>query len=173
MTSTNESVAEAYLVESREQLRKAADIIRHCVGQMTDEQLSWRPNETMSSVGNLVLHLCGNVRQWIISGVGGDPDVRDRPSEFAECGPFHRDDLLRRLDELVEQADTVLRSVEPARLMESRRIQGFDTTGLSAIFDSVAHFKGHTQEIVHLTRWQLGESYRFQWVPSTPEEGAP
>ena len=57
-------------------------------------------------------------------------------------------------------------------LLEPRRIQGFETTGLAAIFDSVAHFKGHTQEIVHLTRMQLGDRYRFEWVPSTPEEGA-
>jgi len=173
MPPTNDNLAEAYLNEAREQLAKAAGIIRHSLGQLTDEQLSWRPHEKMNSVGNLVLHLCGNVRQWIISGVGGEPDVRDRPTEFAERGPFGKDDLLRRLDELVEQTDGVLRSVEPARLLENRRIQGFDTTGLSAIFDSVAHFKGHAQEVVHLTRMQLGDGYRFEWVPSTPEEGAP
>ena len=66
----------------------------------------------------------------------------------------------------------IFATVTAQQLVERRRIQGFETTGLAAIFDSVAHFKGHTQEIVCLTRMQLGDSYRFEWIPSTPEEGA-
>ncbi len=76
------------------------------------------------------------------------------------------------LAEVLDKADVVLKNAAPLELLEPRRIQGFETTGLAAIFDSVAHFKGHTQEIVHLTRMQLGDRYRFEWVPSTPEEGA-
>jgi hypothetical protein len=57
--------------------------------------------------------------------------------------------------------------------MEPRRIQGFDVTGAAAIFDSVPHFRGHTQEIVHMTRLQLGDAYKFAWTPTTPEQGAP
>jgi hypothetical protein len=173
MATTNAYFADAYLVEAREQLAKASGTIRHCLSQLTDAQLSWRPHGSRNSIGNLVLHLCGNVRQWIISGVGGETDVRDRPKEFAERGPFRKEDVLRQLDKVVEQADAVLRTPRPLRLLERRRIQGFETTGLSAIFDSVAHFKGHSQEIVCLTRMQLGDSYRYEWVPSTPEEGAP
>jgi GNAT superfamily N-acetyltransferase len=173
MPPTDISIADAYFVEARTQLAKASDAIRHCLSQLTDAQISWRPHDSMNSIGNLVLHVCGNIRQWIIAGVGGEPDVRDRPKEFAERGPFGKEDLLRHFDQLVEQADAVLRTLPPSQLLERRRIQGFDTTGLSAIFDSVAHFKGHTQEIVCLTRMQLGDTYRFEWVPSTPEEGAP
>jgi len=173
MLPTNESVAETYVAGAREQLTKGTRIIQHCLGQLTDQQVAWRPQESMNSIGNLILHLCGNVRQWIISGVGGEPDVRDRPREFAEPGPFVKQDLIHRLDEVVRQADEMIASVTPRQLLEPRRIQGFETTGLAAIFDSVAHFKGHTQEIVCLTRLQLGEAYRYEWVPSTPEEGAP
>lgn len=173
MASTDAHLAAAYLAEAREQLAKATGVICHCLGQLNDERALWRPHESMNSVGNLVLHLCGNVRQWIISGVGGEPDLRDRPKEFAERGPFQAKELVRQLNELVERADAVLRTVPASQLLERRRIQGFDTTGLSAVFDSVAHFKGHTQEIVFLTRIQLGDNYRFEWVPSTPEEGAP
>jgi hypothetical protein len=167
-----ETVAEAYVAEARRQIAKAAGVVQHCLGQLTDEQLSWRPQKPMNSIGNLVLHLCGNVRQWIVSGVGGAADLRNRPQEFAQSGPFEREELLRQLGEVVRRADEVLEAVSPPQLLQRRRIQGFDTTGLSAIFDSVAHFKGHTQEIVCLTRWQLGPAYRFQWAPSTPEEGA-
>jgi uncharacterized damage-inducible protein DinB len=173
MIPTNEDVAEAFAATAREELAKAATVIQHCLEQLTDEQIAWRPTESLNSIGNLVLHLCGNVRQWIISGVGGEPDVRNRPREFTERGPFGKEEALRQLNEVVEQADAVLRTLSPLQLLERRRIQGFDTTALSAIFDSVAHFKGHTQEIVCLTRLQLGEGYRYEWVPSTPEEGAP
>jgi hypothetical protein len=173
MSATDANLGEAYLAESREQLSKATGVIRHCLGQLNHERLQWRPTESMNGIGNLVLHLCGNVSQWIISGVGGEPDLRDRPQEFSERGPFRAKDLLRQLDEVTERADAVLRAVPPRQLLDHRRVQGFETTGLSAIFDSVAHFKGHTQEIVFLTRMQLGNDYRFEWVPSTPEEGAP
>lgn len=173
MTPTENSVAEAYTTEARQQLAKAAKVIQHCLAQLTDQQVAWRPHEAMNSVGNLVLHLCGNVRQWIVAGVGGEPDVRDRPKEFAERGPFVGEDLSRHLEEALRQADRVLVAVTPTRLAERRCIQGFETSVLAAILDSVAHFKGHTQEIVCLTRLQLGDRYRYEWIPSTPEEGAP
>jgi len=173
MPPTATSIAEAYVGEAREQLAKAARILRHCLDQLTDEQLSWRPRESQNSIGNLVLHLCGNVRQWITSGVGGETDVRNRPLEFAERGPFRKEDLIWNFDETIKQANAVLSTVRSSTLLEPRCIQGFESTGLSAIFDSVAHFKGHTQEIVCLTRMQLGDGYRLEWVPTTPEEGAP
>lgn len=172
MMPTDDSVTSAYVAGAQEQLGKGAKIIQHCLGQLTDEQLAWRPHELLNSIGNLVLHLCGNLRQWIISGVGGEPDVRNRPAEFAEQGPFAKQDLLHHLDGVLQQVDEVIGAVTAERLLQPRRIQGFETTGLAAIFDSVAHFKGHTQEIVCLTRLQLGDAYRFEWAPSTPEEGA-
>jgi hypothetical protein len=72
----------------------------------------------------------------------------------------------------VSEAKGVLGRLTARQLMEVRRIQGFNVTGLAAIFDSVPHFRGHTQEIVHLTRLQLGDAYRFAWTPMTPEQGA-
>ena len=173
MPSSDSDIADAYLAEAKEQIAKATEVIRHCLEQLTDEQLAWRPSESMNSVGTLVLHLCGNLRQWIVSGVGGETDVRDRPQEFAGRGPFRRDDLARCLDEMVGKVNAALSTVEASQLLGSCRIQGFETTELSAVFDSVAHFKGHTQEIVCFTRMQLGDGYRFEWAPSTPEEGAP
>ncbi|HUG89367.1 MAG TPA: DUF1572 family protein, partial [Planctomycetaceae bacterium] len=144
--------------------------IRHCLNQLTDEQVWWRPTPPQNSIANLILHLCGNVRQWIISGLGREPDIRNRPQEFAERGPVPRDELIGQLDDAVRQADAVLGTLTPEQLLAHCRIQGFDTTGLSAIFDSVGHFKGHTQEIICLSRMQLGEAYQFDWIPSTAEQ---
>lgn len=158
--------------EAANELGNAISRIRHCLGQLRDEQIWRRPREEMNSVGNLVLHLCGNLRQWIVIGLGGGEDRRDRPAEFAERGPIARADLLHQLDNVVAEATTVLTRMTGTELLRPRRIQGFDVTGVGAIFDSVPHFRGHTQEIVHMTRAMLNDAYQFHWTPQTPEQGA-
>ncbi len=163
----NQAIAKAYLAEATNQLEKATGVIRHCLNQLNDEQLAWRPQPGMNSIGNLVRHLCGNVEQWIIAGIGEQPDTRDRPKEFSDQGPFQRQDLTDQLEDLLKRAAAVLSKVSVEHLLQRRTIQGFDTTGLTAIFDSVAHFKGHTQEIVALTRTQLGDQYEFECDPAT------
>jgi hypothetical protein len=170
---TADELAAAVGTAAANELESARDRIEHCLGQLTEEQVWQRPGPGLNSVGNLILHLCGNVRQWVVAGIGGAPDHRNRPAEFAERGPVPKDELLRRLDTVVAEAGRVLMGVSARQLAERRRIQGFDVTGAAAIFDSVPHFRGHTQEIVHMTRLQLGDAYRFAWVPTTPEEGAP
>jgi hypothetical protein len=169
---TADDVAAAVGAEAAKELTSALGKIKHCLGQLNDDQVWRRPHPALNSIGNLILHLCGNLRQWVVAGLGGAADVRDRPAEFAERGPIPKGELLRRLDAVTAEAVAVLGRLTARSLLESRRIQGFDVTGLAALFDSVPHFRGHTQEIVHLTRSQLGDAYQFAWTPSTPEQGA-
>lgn len=166
----NDSIGHAFLVEARSRMDEATAKINHCVNQLDDPKLWWRPTPSQNSIGNLILHLCGNVRQWIISGVGGAEDVRNRPSEFAEDKIIPKSELLKTLQTCIEEAGNALANAESSGLLATCRIQGFDTTVLSAILDTVSHFRGHTQEIISLTRQQLGESYKYHWTPSTPEE---
>jgi hypothetical protein len=171
-TATTPDIGQAYLTAARQRLAACHDRIRHCIFQLDDTQVWWRPAPAMNSIANIVLHLCGNLRQWIVAGVGG-ADVRNRPQEFAEQGPIPTADLLGRLEQVVREADSALARLDGGRLLEPRRIQGFDETALSAIFGSLAHLAGHTQEIVYITRLQCGDAYRFAWAPATPEQGAP
>ncbi len=159
-------------VQASNEMGNAMQRIRHCLAQLNDDQIWSRPSEAMNTTANLILHLCGNVRQWIISGVGGAEDMRQRPLEFSLRGPIAGDELLKQLEQTVADAKAVLTRVSASELLRTRRIQGFDVTGMQAIFESVAHFRGHTQEIIHMTRCQLGDAYRFAWSPSTAEEGA-
>ncbi len=165
---TADELAAAVGNEAAKELTSALSKIKHCLAQLSDEQVWWRGSAEQNSIGNLLLHLCGNVRQWIVSGLGVAADVRNRPAEFAERGSIPKEELLRRLDQVVDEAKTVLGRLTARRLLEVRRIQEFDVTGLAAIFDSVPHFRGHTQEIVHMTRLQLGDAYKFAWTPATP-----
>jgi hypothetical protein len=155
------------------ELGSALERIKHCLNHLKEEQVWWRSSPGLNSTGNLILHLCGNLRQWIVAGVGGAADVRDRPAEFAEPGPVSKEDLLRNLEAVVAEAKGILAGITARQLEEVRRIQGFDVSGAAAIFDSVPHFRGHTQEIIHMTRSQLGDAYQFAWTPTTPDQGAP
>lgn len=151
---------ELYVIAARQCLSESMGKIEHCISQLTDEQIWWRPREgqpgEMNSIANLMLHLAGNLRQWIISGVGGAKDVRNRPAEFADHSRKPAAEVLAKLRQTVSEADAVLAKLDAEQLVQPRRIQGYDTTVLTAAFGTVAHFRGHAQEIIHMTREQLG-----------------
>ena len=158
-------------------LKPAMNLTVRCkssgMDQLSDDQLWWRPAESMNSVANLILHLCGNVRQWVVSGIGEAADVRERQKEFDQRNSALKAELIQQLESAVADAKVVLSDISVEALLRVRRVQGNDVTGMQAIFHSVSHFRGHTQEIVHMTRFQLGDTYKFDFIPTTPEEGAP
>lgn len=148
--------------------------IRACVERVGDpDALWWRPPSGQgptgtNSIGNLVLHLAGNARQWIVSGVGGAPDTRQRQREFDERGPVPRDELLAHLTRTVQEVDAVLARVTPEQLLgERRRIQGHDVTVMEAIYHVVEHFSMHTGQIILLAKMRAGDEIRFYDV--TPD----
>jgi len=173
MSGSPDDLSKSLTSEAFAELSNAWRKIQHCLAQLDDEQLWNRPNGDLNSTANLLLHLRGNLTQWILSGLGGAPDVRTRPQEFSERGPIPRDELIAGVEATIESVKRVLESLDSAELLRRRRIQGFDVSGTQAIFETVAHFRGHSQEIVHMTRRLLGDSYRFDFTPQTPEQGAP
>ena len=144
-----------------DELAAALGRIAHCVGQLTDDQVWSRPTPAMNSIGNLMLHLAGNVRQLIVAGVGGEPDIRDRQAEFDARGPIPADELLRDLLLGVKRAREVMVSASDESLRAMIPIKRYDLNGIEAIIRCIAHFRGHTQEIIHMTRMILGEKYEF------------
>ncbi len=128
--------------------------IKKCLSELTTEEIWYRPNENSNSVGNLVLHLCGNVRQWLLSGLGGYTDNRRRQQEFDEKGPFPTSILLRHLDELMEEVDKVLNRVTSEQLLLPVEIQGFMETGVSVLVHVIEHFSYHTGQITYYVKWR-------------------
>ena|SRR3990172_5530907 len=161
MTKKQVTNSEAFIEISRRKLSEDyLPKIRRCFETLSEEDIWWRAHETNNSVGNLVLHLCGNVRQWIISGIGGKDDIRDRPAEFAG-GSFSKQTLLHRLEEALRETDIALKNFDTSRLLEKRIIQGFEVTCLEAVFHVVEHFSGHVGQIIFITKLRSGRDLKF------------
>ena len=152
-----EAILLPYLADKLEQY---CGRIETCVGKLTPEQIWTRSRDNENAVGNLMLHLAGNVRQWILHGVGGQPDHRQRDTEFA-ARELEIDELKRRLRLTVDEAAAVIRAVPPERLTQRTMIQKYDVTVIEAIVHVVEHFSGHTAQIIFVTKFLTGEDLGF------------
>lgn len=144
----------AIVSETRRRIiEEAIPRIKQCLDELTDDQIWHKANLNTNSVGNLVLHLCGNVRQWILHGLDGQRDVRNRDSEFSEKGPLPKEDLNSHLDVLVTDLDASLGRIEDIDLLEVKTIQKyFNESGVSILFHVTEHFSYHTGQITYFTK---------------------
>ena len=156
------TMTELFLAFSR---RKLLDTywprLKECVGSLSEEQVWWRPNPASNSVGNLLLHLNGNVGQWLVASFSGGADVRNRPLEFAQQEGIRRDVLLAMLGGTMAQASAVLERLTEADLARVYEIQGYTITGLDAVYQVVEHFSMHYGQIVYITKQLRGEDLGF------------
>jgi uncharacterized damage-inducible protein DinB len=156
------SIAAPFLSRSRYYLlTEYPTKIRTAAEALPPDKLWWRPNEQSNSVGNLLLHLSGNVRQWIISGVGGRPDVRKRGMEFAARGGMTVANMVDGLEATLAEADSVLCGLSPSELLTRRTIQARDTTVFEAVYHVVEHFSTHTGQIVWIAKMLAPGAIQF------------
>ncbi|HEY9383484.1 MAG TPA: DUF1572 family protein [Gemmatimonadales bacterium] len=156
------NTAQAFLAQSREYLTgHYLPKIRAAVETLSEADLWWRPNEASNSIGNLMLHLAGNIRQWIVSGVGGAPDRRDRAAEFARREPLEREALLALLTEAIFEADAVIARADPASLEARLVVQGRVISVLEAIYHVVEHVALHAGQILYITKLRAGKDLGF------------
>ena len=123
-----------------------------CLNRLSQEEIWFRPNENTVSIGNLVLHLCGNVRQWLISGLGGAPDHRERQLEFDEPGPLPTEELRVQLDRLSREIEATLEGLSPKQLVSSYHVQGNQVSGVSILVHVVEHFSYHVGQVTILVK---------------------
>jgi len=126
--------------------------ITSCLNWLTEEEIWHRANNSSNSVGNLVLHLCGNVRQYIISSLGQHEDLRDRDAEFSTTGGLKRDELVEKLNATIETCYEVLEQLKTEDLLRKFTVQGFSYTGVGNIIHAVEHFSYHTGQIAFWTK---------------------
>ena len=155
------SLGAEFLRVSRHEIAQRLSRIEYCVSRLTAEQIWSRGSEVENSIGNLMLHLAGNLRQWIVAGVGGSPNTRDRNAEFARRDPVDVEELLRVLRGAIEEADGVLAGLSDDELLTMRRIQAYEVTVLHAVSHVVDHFSEHTGQIIWATKRMTGQDLGF------------
>jgi uncharacterized damage-inducible protein DinB len=153
MSTSNSDLATLFLEFSRHKLfSEFWPRMKTCVGPLTTEQIWWRPNEASNSIGNLLLHLNGNVRQWLVVSFNRDEDKRNRPAEFAAQEGGAAAELLDRLGVTLDEAAQVLDRLTVDELLAPYEIQGYHGRGLDAVYHVVEHFGIHYGQIVYITK---------------------
>lgn len=151
------SVESLFVNASAAKLRQLTGRISVCLSKLSEDQVWARGHESENAVGNLALHLAGNVRQWIIAGLGGRPDVRVRALEFSTQSGVTIAELTARLSETAEEAAGVISGLTGEQLTRSYTIQGLTVSGLEAVLHVVEHFGQHTGQIIFATKNLTGE----------------
>jgi uncharacterized damage-inducible protein DinB len=153
MTTTDSELAALFLDSTRNRLfNEHWPRLKACVGPLTVDQIWWRPNEASNSIGNLILHLNGNVTQWIVTSFSRGEDERDRPSEFSAAGGLTATELLDRLGATLNEAEKVIGRLTADELLAPFEIQGYKTRGLDAVYHVVDHFGLHYGQIAYITK---------------------
>ncbi len=163
MTTSDAALSALFLDFSRTKLLgQYWPRLRATVESLSDEQVWWRPNSACNSIGNLLLHLNGNVGQWLVASFNRLEDARNRPAEFSELERLPGRELLGRLSATLEEAGKVLDRLTPDDLAASYDIQGYPSiTGLAAVYQVVEHFGMHYGQILYIAKSLRGEDLGF------------
>ena len=162
MTANDNQLAELFLEFSRQKLLEQFwPRMKECVAPLTTEQVWWRPNDASISIGNLLSHLEGNVRQWLVASFRDEADKRNRPAEFAAQGGLSAADLLARLGATLDEAAKVLKRLTVDELLAPYEIQGYHVRGIDAVYQVVEHFGLHYGQIVYITKSLLAKDLGF------------
>ncbi len=158
-----------FLAYAPKKLEQLSGRIATCLDTLTEDQVWFRGASNSNSVGNLVLHLCGNVRQWIGYGVGHLPDIRTRDQEFAARGGMSIPELQGRLAAVITEAAAIIRALTPEQLTLAASIQGYDLTVFEAVIHVIEHFSGHTGQIIFAAKAMTEKDFGFYNFPLKPE----
>ncbi len=151
--STEEQVLKSLVAEfDRRVYEEGFARIQKCLSFFHEEEVWQRPNENAVSIGNLILHLSGNVRQWICAGFGGQADIRTRDQEFAAEGGYSKDELISIIEQTIKDAQAVLHEASTADLMAIKKVQVYEESGLSIIVHVIEHFSYHIGQITYATK---------------------
>lgn len=159
-----------FLAEADGFLAQYMSRIRDCVALLSEEQVWWRPNEACNSVGNLLLHLRGNLSQWVLSALGGRAYERHRGQEFRAREGAPAAELVAGLEDVVRAAREVIAGLDSAGLERACHVQGSDTDGLGVVFHVVEHMSYHTGQIVAATKQLSGPEAGIEFYPQHRDE---
>jgi uncharacterized damage-inducible protein DinB len=146
------TIADEFISQAIFRIEENTPRIKNCLLQLSDEEAWKKPNSSSNSVGNLILHLCGNITQYILSSLGGKQDIRVRDEEFSATGGFTRDELIGKITSTVNDAVKIIHHTGEKELSEAREVQGFNLSGIGIIMHVVEHYSYHTGQIALWTK---------------------
>ena len=123
-----------------------------CLKELQETEIWKRPNKSSNSVGNIILHLCGNIRQYAISSLGHKEDVRERHKEFSADGGYSKSELIEKLVGTVDDAKSIIQNVSHSELLKKRRVQGYNHSGIGIVIHVAEHYSYHTGQIIFWTK---------------------
>ena len=142
-------------------LKENQDKINKVLTNLPDAEVWWRPNPASNSIGNLLLHLCGNLTQYVLSSLGGMEDHRERSREFEASGPFPVAELLKKFNGVMQDVYSTILACEEDELRKIRPVQCYQETGISILIHVTEHLSYHTGQIVYLIKWKEGKALNF------------
>ena len=148
----DQQIHKLFISQSTRYITMSKERIIKCLNMVDDDQIWYCPNENSNSIGNLVLHLSGNIKQYIISGLGEEKDERKRSEEFIKAQAFTRQELLQKIDDIISKAIQIIEGVNVQKLNRTYSIQGFSLSGLEVILHVTEHLSYHTGQIALLTK---------------------
>ena len=144
--------AKVFIEESIFRMEENNERIQKCLAMLSEEEVWQKPNASSNSIGNLILHLCGNIRQWVIASLGNNEDDRKRDVEFSATGGFTKDELLQKILSTVAEANQTMRNLSESELLMKKSVQGFEHSGIGIIIHVVEHYSYHTAQIAFWTK---------------------
>ena len=135
--------------------------IEKCLAQLSEGAVWKKPNEASNSIGNLILHLCGNITQYIHSSLGNEKDVRKRALEFSTEGGFSKKELLEKITQVTQKATHIIETISEKELLRNRSVQGFEYTGIGIIIHVTEHYSYHVGQIAFWTKFLKNKDLGF------------
>ena len=156
-----QSFTEEFIDQSIHRLEENTPKIQKCLDELTEEEIWKRPNPSSNSVGNIILHLCGNITQYILSSLGEIEDKRERDKEFSTTGGLNKKELFDKLQSTITQAVHVIGSINVENMLRKRSVQGFELSAIGIIIHVVEHYSYHTGQIIFWTKLLKDKNLAF------------
>ena len=150
-----------FINHSINRLEENTKKVSQCFDELDEKDIWIHPNKSSNSIGNLTLHLCGNIRQYIISSMGGKEDIRERDLEFSTQGGLTKSELLGKLTAIINEAKSIINSADSASLLKVRSVQGYEYSGLGIIYHVVEHYSYHTGQVIFFTKLLKNKDMAF------------
>ena len=148
----NEEFVREFLSQAIHRIDENTPKLIACVRELDEAEVWKRPNPHSNSVGNIILHLCGNIRQYAISSLGNRQDVRERDKEFSADGGYSASELLKKLTDTLDEAKSIIQTISAEELLRKRKVQGYTHSGIGIVIHVTEHYSYHTGQIIFWTK---------------------